>query len=197
MIFIEYLRISGTENTPGGCTSEPRGRRARPTPLSAPPCLVGPTWVPSTYSSTHPLCLPSEKIIMQLKPVFLLILLPFSISLLKAPFTKLLWGIVLRYVTPPMVQLVFVLVLYLLQIFSAQVTLFLSLHVKFIWSKVVLMHDIASRHLWEELLSILLSLVHFYFESLKISEIFQRKKNVLENVPRWFFEEGSTEALDT
>ena len=60
---------------------------------------------------------------------------------------KLLWGIVLQYVTPPMVQLVFVLVLYLLQIFAAVVTLFLSLHVKFIWSKVVLMHDIASRHL--------------------------------------------------
>ena len=32
-------------------------------------------------------------------------------------------------------------------IFSAMVTLFLSLHVKFIWSKVVLMHDIGSRHL--------------------------------------------------
>ena len=81
--------------------------------------------------------------------MFLLVLLPFSISLLKAPFTKLLWGIVLRYVTPPMVQLIFVLVLYLLQIFAAKVTLFLSLHVKFIWSKVVLMHDLASRHLWE------------------------------------------------
>ena len=37
------------------------------------------------------------------------------------------------------------------------------------------MHDMASRHLWEWLLSILLSLVHFYFESLKISEFFQRK----------------------
>ena len=69
--------------------------------------------------------------------------------LAQSPFTKLLWGIVLRYVTPPMVQLVFVLVLYLLQIFAAKVTLFLSLHVKFIWSKVVLMHDIASRRLWE------------------------------------------------
>jgi len=45
-----------------------------------------------------------------------------------------------------MVQLVFVLVLYLLQIFATEVTLFLSLHDKFIWSKVVLMHDIASRH---------------------------------------------------
>ena len=62
---------------------------------------------------------------------------------------KLLCGIVHWYVTPPMVQLVFVLVLYLLQIFAIVVTLFLSLHVKFIWSKVVLMRDIASRHLLE------------------------------------------------
>ena len=65
----------------------------------------------------------------------------------QSPFTKLLWGIDLRYVTPPMVQVVFVLVLYLLQILAALVTLFLNLHVKFIWSKVVLMHDLASRHL--------------------------------------------------
>ena len=72
--------------------------------------------------------------------------MPFLISLLKAPFTKMFGEIVLRYVTPPMAQLVFVLVLYLLQIFAAKVTLFLSLHVNFIWSKVVLMHDIVSRH---------------------------------------------------
>ena len=135
-------------------------------------CLVDPTWVPSTYYCTHTLRLPQEKIIHQLKPVFQLILLPFSISLLKAPFTKLLWGIVLRYVTPPMVQLVFVLVLYLVQFFAAQVTLFLSLHVKFMWSKVFLMHHMASRHLQEQLLSILLSFVHFSFESLKILEFF-------------------------
>ena len=152
----------------------PRGWRALPPP-QARPCLVDPTWVPSTYPCTHTLRLAPEKITSQLKPEFLLILLPFLISLLKAPFTKLLWGIVLWYVTPPMVQLVFVLVLYLLQFFAAQVTLFLRLHVKFMWSKVVLMHDISSRHLQEQLLSILLSLVHFYFESLKISEIFQRK----------------------
>jgi hypothetical protein len=71
-----------------------------------------------------------------------------------------------------MVQLVFILALYILQIFAAVVTMFLSLHVKFTWSKVVLMHDIASICLP----SVLLSLVHFYFESLKISEIFQREK---------------------
>ena len=58
----------------------------------------------------------------------------------------MLWGIVLRYVTPPMVQLVFVLVCYLLQNFAAQVTLFLGLHVKFIWFQVVLMHDVGPRH---------------------------------------------------
>ena len=46
--------MSGTENTPGGPTILPRGHRARP-------CLMGPTWTPSTYSSTHSLCLPPEK----------------------------------------------------------------------------------------------------------------------------------------
>ena len=55
-------------------------------------------------------------------------------------------GIVLWYVTPPMVQLAFFLVFHSLQIFAVVVTLFLSLHVKLIWSKVVLMHDMASRH---------------------------------------------------
>ena len=113
------------------------------------PCLVGPRWPSSTYPFTHTLLLPPPNTNNQLKLESKLVLLPFFISLLKGPFTKLLWGIVLRYVTPLMVQLVFVLMLYLLQIFTAEVTLFLSLHVKFIWSQVVLMHDIVSRHLWE------------------------------------------------
>ena len=106
--FLEYLRIIGTENTPGGPTMCPREWRARPLPRGT---HMGPL-----HLSFHPhtsSC--SEKITHQLKPEFLLILLPFSISLLKDPFAKLLWVIVLRYVTPPMVQLVFVLVLYLLQ----------------------------------------------------------------------------------
>ena len=60
---------------------------------------------------------------------------------------KLLGEIVPWYVTPPLVQLVFVLVLYSLQICAAQVTMFLSLHVKFIWFQVVLMLDIGFRHL--------------------------------------------------
>ena len=166
-LFVEYLTISSIKNTPGG---PPFGHEG----TGRAPCLVGPSWTPSTYSSTHSLRLPPEKILPQLKHVFQLILLPFSISLLKAPFTKLFWEIDLRYVTPPMVQLVFVLMLYLLQIFAAKVTLFLSLHVKFIWSKVVLMHDLASRHLWQQLPSILLSLVHFHFGSLKFQKFFRK-----------------------
>ena len=46
-----------------------------------------------------------------------------------------------------MLQLVFVLVLYVLQIFAAVVTMYMSLHVEFVWSKVVLMNDIASRYM--------------------------------------------------
>ena len=66
-----------------------------------------------------------------------------------------------------MIQLVFVLVRYSLQILAALVTLFLRLHVKFMRSQVTLMHDIGPRHLWEWLLSIILSLFHFYFEVTK------------------------------
>ena len=80
---------------------------------------MGPWWLPSTYSTYHTLLLPPKNITSLLKPEPKLILLPFSISLIEAPFTKLLWGIVLWYVTPQMVQLVFVLVLYSLQNFAA------------------------------------------------------------------------------
>ena len=51
MIFLEYLRISGTENTSGGASTWPRGSRARPPPW----------WPPSTYSSHHTLLLPPKK----------------------------------------------------------------------------------------------------------------------------------------
>ena len=53
MFFLEYLRILGTENTAGGASTWPRGWRARPHPLGAPPCLVGPWWAPSLISSSH------------------------------------------------------------------------------------------------------------------------------------------------
>ena len=77
------------------------------------PCLMGPTWPPSTYSSTHTLRLPPEKITIQLKLVFLLPKPWILISLLEAPFPKLFREFVAWYVNPPCVQLVFVLVVYI------------------------------------------------------------------------------------
>ena len=140
--FLEYLRIFGTENTSGGHTTWPRGSRARPLPhgpLVAPLHLFQHPHTPSSSRKNHQ---PAQtRVLAHLAAIFDL--------LAQSSTHKTALGIVLRYVTPPIVQLVFVLVLYLLQIFAAGVTLFLSLHVKFIWSQVVLMHDIVSRHLWE------------------------------------------------
>ena len=90
-----------------------------PTPLGRAPCLVGPRWLSSTYSFSHTLHLPPPNTNNQLKPESKLVLLPFLISVLKAPLTKLLGEIVPWYVAPPMVQLVFVLVIYSLHIFAA------------------------------------------------------------------------------
>ena len=78
-------------------------------PSRARPCLVGPRWPSSTYSCTHTIHLPPTNTNIQLKPESKLVLLPFSISLLKAPLAKLLGEIVPWYVTPPLVQLVFLL----------------------------------------------------------------------------------------
>ena len=60
-VFVEYLRISGTRNTPGGYTSGPQGWRGRPTPPECAPLPRGPHVAPSTYSSIHTLRLPREK----------------------------------------------------------------------------------------------------------------------------------------
>ena len=61
MIFLEYLRISGTENTAGGASTWPRGWRACPTPLGAPPA----SWAhggspPLIPAPTHFLFLPKN-----------------------------------------------------------------------------------------------------------------------------------------
>ena len=90
-----------------------------PYPPGRAPCLVGPWWPSSTYPCTHLLPLPHTNTKNQLKHEFQPPLLWFLISLLKAPLAKLLGEIVPWYVTLPLVQLVFVLVLYSLQICAA------------------------------------------------------------------------------
>ena len=118
MIFWEYLSIYSAKITAGGAATWPRGWWARP-PYRTRPCLMGPRWPSSTYPSTHLLPLSHTNPKNQLKHEFQPFLLRFSISFLKAPLSKLLGEIVPWYVTPPLVQLVFVLVLYSLQIYAA------------------------------------------------------------------------------
>ena len=60
MIFMEYLRILGTENTTGGQAPGHEGPGRAPPPGRA-PCLVGPWWASSTYASTHTLHLLPKK----------------------------------------------------------------------------------------------------------------------------------------
>ena len=74
----------------------------------------GPHVGPLTYLFSPHHHLPPEKIPIALSPVFLSSSPRISISLLEAPFLKLFRGIVAWYVTPPLVQLVFVLVVYIL-----------------------------------------------------------------------------------
>ena len=85
-----------------------------PGPLGAPWWVVVPTWAPSLIPSSHIVTYLQKKITLALSPVFLSSNPRFSICLLKAPFPKLFWVIVAWYVTPPFVQLVFVLVVYTL-----------------------------------------------------------------------------------
>ena len=117
-----------------------------PTPLGRAPCLVGP-WCPPPLIPAPMLFffLPKNHYLAQAR-VLAHFAAIFDLLAQSTPHKTAL-GIVPWYVTPPMVQLVFVLVLYSLQYFAAKVTMFLSLHVKFIWSQVVLMLDIGSRHL--------------------------------------------------
>ena len=60
--FLEYLRISGTENTAGGASTWPRGSRARPPPwarplprgpMVAPLHLFQPPHTPSSSQKNH------------------------------------------------------------------------------------------------------------------------------------------------
>ena len=104
------MQIISQGGAPGGHNSPGRAR----TPKRA---LVGcgAHVGPLTYPFTPHHHLPPEKILhCSLSPMFLLSNPRILTSLLEAPFPKLFRGIVAWYVTPPFVQLVFVLVVYIL-----------------------------------------------------------------------------------
>ena len=118
MIFLEYLRIYGTKNTPGGqppchegggCTHPSRARPPASWARGGPPPLIP--------APTHFIFFPQTR-----KPAQTRVHARFAAIfdlLAQSTSHKTSWEIVPWYVTPPLVQLVFVLVLYSLQIFAA------------------------------------------------------------------------------
>ena len=102
-----------------GSTTCPSGWRARSTPLGAPPA----SWVhggppPLILSPTHSFFLPQTRISSS-NPSPSSFCYHFRSPCSKHLSQNCLGEIVPWYVTPPLVQLVFVLVLYSLQIFAA------------------------------------------------------------------------------
>lgn len=87
----------------------------------------------------------------------------FSISLIWASFLTKFRGIAPWYVTPPIFQLVFPMVVYNSFILLLMMTRNMSMHVKFIWFKLVLMHGLVTRNLWGCLVKIIFSCVHSFW----------------------------------
>ena len=114
---MDYLRILGTENTAGGASTRPQERMARP-PCRAHPLSRGPLVAPSTYASTHTLhLLPKNP-----HPAQARVLACFAAIfdlLAQSSIHKTALGDCCLVYDSPLVQLVFVLVLYSLQIFAA------------------------------------------------------------------------------
>ena len=104
------MQIISEGGAPGGHNPPRRARTTRHALVGCGP-HVGPLTYPFIPHHHLP---PEKKFSIALSPVFLLSNPQISISLLKAPFPKLFRGIVAWYVTPPLVQLVFALVVYTL-----------------------------------------------------------------------------------
>ena len=112
--FIEHIRIIGANNYQRGPTRWAQPTWAHQDPQARPGGLWSPRGPPSLTSSSHIITYLQKKIPIALSFVFLSSDPRILISLLEAPFPKLFRGIVAWYVTPPYVQLVFVLVVYIL-----------------------------------------------------------------------------------
>ena len=106
------MQIISEGGAPGGHNPPGRARTPRRALVGCGP-HVGPLTYP--FSPLHHLP-PEKNISIALSPMFLLSNPRISISLLEAPFLKLFWGIATWYVTPPLLQLVFALVVYSLNI---------------------------------------------------------------------------------
>ena len=99
-----------SEGTHAGTTTH----HGAPGVAGAPWSVLVPTWAPSLIPLAHIITYLQKKIPIALSPVFLSSNSRISVSLLEAPFPKLFWGIATWYVAPSLLQLVFALVLYIL-----------------------------------------------------------------------------------
>ena len=115
---MEYLRILGTENTARGASTRPREWRARP-PYRARPLSRGPL-VARLHLCQHPHTSSSTQKNPHLAQARVLTLFAVIFDLLaQSTSRKIAWGDCSLVCAPPLVQLVFVLVLYSLQICAA------------------------------------------------------------------------------
>ena len=146
MIFLEYLRIFGTENTARGESTWPRGWRARPTPWVR-PLLRGPTVAllhlfmhPHTPSSSHKHDYPVQtRVQAHFAAIFDL--------LAQSTSHKTAWGDCSLVCDSSIGPISFC----SSALFNAKLCCLgnpvLVLACQIIWFQVVLMHDIGSRHL--------------------------------------------------
>ena len=109
---VEYLIIFGTENTSGGQPPAHEGGGHAPLPRGPHVAPLHLVLHPHTSSSSQKNHHPAQaQVLAHFAAIFDL--------LAQSSIHKTVLGDCSSYVTPPMVQLVFVLVLYLLQIFAA------------------------------------------------------------------------------
>ena len=139
MIFLEYLRISGTENTAGGASTWPRGSRARPLPHGptvAPLHLFQPPHTPSSQKNHQPA---QTRVQAHFAAIFEL--------LAQSSIQKTALGACSLVSDSSNGPISFCSSALFIAYFCFLGAPVLELAIQFMWSKVVLMHDIASRHL--------------------------------------------------
>ena len=140
MFFSRIIKKIWHSTQARGASTWPRGHRAYPLPR-------GPHVAP-LHLSFHP-CSPSSSQ-KNPQPAQTRVLAHFAAIfdlLAQSTIHQTIWGDCSLVCDSSIGPISFCSSALFLQIFAVVVTLFLSLHVKFLWSQVVLMHDIASRHL--------------------------------------------------
>ena len=147
MIFSGIFKNLLCKNHRGGsCHLDTRVEGA-PYPPGRAPCLVGPWWLPSTYSCTHTLLLPPKKIHQPAQAWVLSHLAAIFDLLAQSSIHKTALGDCSLVCDSSNGPISFCSSALFIANFCCLGDPVLELACQIIWSKVVLMHDIGSRHL--------------------------------------------------